>query len=63
MWAKLLQWMPAIASNLPRVIDAAKAAWQAFLARLPDRRELTPYQIERTRQIFVAGWIASEKAV
>jgi hypothetical protein len=30
MWAKLLQWMPAIASNLPRVIDAAKAAWQAF---------------------------------
>jgi ribosome modulation factor len=42
--------------------DQIEAAWQAFLARLPDRRELTPYQVERTRQIFVAGWLARDRA-
>jgi hypothetical protein len=30
MWSKILKWMPAITANLPRVIDAAKAAWAAF---------------------------------
>jgi hypothetical protein len=30
MWAKILRWLPAAVDYLPRVVDAAKAAWSAF---------------------------------
>lgn len=38
------------------------AAWQATLARLPDRHELSPYQIARARDLFTAGWLAALNA-
>jgi hypothetical protein len=37
---------------------ALEAAWQATLARLPDRHELSDYQIARARDLFVSGWLA-----
>lgn len=36
--------------------EALEAAWLKFETRLPDRSDLTPYQIARTRSIFEAGW-------
>ena len=41
--------------------EALEAAWRAFFDSLSDRRELTAYQVERTRQIFEAGWLARER--
>lgn len=36
--------------------DALEAAWREFASRLPDRSDITPYQVARTREIFEAGW-------
>jgi len=37
-----------------------ESAWESFLATLRDRRELSDYQIQRTREIFEAGWKAAK---
>jgi hypothetical protein len=37
MWARIARWLPAIAENLPRVIDACKAAWASFRDAKPPK--------------------------
>lgn len=45
---------------LDHITDPAlEAAWQATLARLPDRHELSDYQVARARDLFAAGWLAA----
>lgn len=30
MWGKLIGWVPAIVRATPKIVDAAKAAWQSW---------------------------------
>lgn len=36
-----------------------EAAWSAFLAKLPDRSELSDYQLQRSKELFAAGFAAA----
>lgn len=44
MWAKILKWVPAAVDYLPRVVDAAKAAWAAFKDAKPEPPQDEPQE-------------------
>jgi hypothetical protein len=45
---------------MPRDLKAeVEAAWKAYADDLPDRSELSAYQLARSKELFVAGYLAA----
>jgi hypothetical protein len=43
----------------PELQQQIDAAWETYVATLPDRSELSVYQLARSKELFTAGWVAA----
>lgn len=43
----------------PELQQQIDAAWETYMATLPDRSELSAYQLARSKELFTAGWLAN----
>ena len=45
----------------PELQQKIETAWSAQLADLPDRSELSAYQLARSKELFMAGYLARDR--